>query len=74
MRPARWFHLREGRQFGPLELETMRQLVVRGDLGPDSYVWADGMDDWMRARDVPALVPPPELRAAHADLDGWPAA
>jgi hypothetical protein len=32
-------------------------------------VWADGMPDWMRVEDVPALVPP---RALRVTLPGWP--
>ena len=66
--PARWFHLDGERQIGPLELEEMRAKVRDGELGPDDYVWADGMPEWMPAGEVPALVPPPELRAT---LEAW---
>lgn len=67
---ARWFHLVGTEQRGPVDLDRMRALVLDGVVGPDTYVWSDGMPDWMPARDVPALVPPPELRprARH-----WPA-
>lgn len=61
-RPARWYHLRGAQQYGPLELATMRRLVLEGTIRPDTYVWADGMPDWLPAGEVPALVPPPELR------------
>lgn len=66
-RPARWFHLQDDRQLGPIDLAAMRRLVVEGVVGPDTYVWADGMPDWLPARDVPALVPPDEVRP----LPGW---
>lgn len=62
MRGARWFLLENGSQRGPVDLETMRDLVLDGTIDPDTYVWADGMPQWMPARDVPALVPPITLR------------
>lgn len=68
MLPARWFHLRDGVQEGPVDLEAIRGLVQDGDVGPDTWVWADGMPSWMPAHQVPALVPPPEL-----GLPGWSA-
>jgi hypothetical protein len=66
--PARWYHLQGERQLGPLELDTMRRLVLAGTVGPDTYVWSDGMAEWLRARDVPALVPPGSVQA---DLPDW---
>jgi hypothetical protein len=69
LRPARWFHLVGGERRGPAALDEMRELVLEGSLVPDSWVWADGMADWMRVRDVPALVPPRVLRVT---LTAWP--
>jgi hypothetical protein len=69
LRPARWFHLATGERQGPVELADMRELVLQGSLAPDSWVWADGMADWMRVRDVPALTPP---RALRVTLTAWP--
>ena len=62
MDPARWYHLQGETQFGPVDLATARELVLDGTVGPKTYVWADGMPDWMPAGEVPALTPPPELR------------
>jgi hypothetical protein len=67
--PARWFHLVGGERQGPVALADMRELVLEGSLEPDSYVWADGMPDWLHVRDVPALVPPDALRVT---LRAWP--
>lgn len=61
--PARWYHLQGEEQFGPFDLDMMRGLVVQRVIGPETLVWADGMSDWMAAREVPALVPPPEVRS-----------
>lgn len=62
VRPARWWHLQGEEQVGPIGLEHARDLVREGTIGPDTYVWADGMPDWLPARRVPALTPPPGLR------------
>lgn len=67
--PARWFHLVGTDRQGPVVLAEMRELVLEGSVGPDTWVWADGMPDWMHVRDVPALVPPAALRAT---LPAWP--
>jgi hypothetical protein len=67
--PARWFHLEGSERRGPIPLADMRELVLDGTLVPESWVWADGMPDWLHVRDVPALVPP---RALRVTLPGWP--
>lgn len=67
MQPARWFHLQQGQQRGPVGLDEIRGLVLAGTVRPDTYVWADGMPEWMPAARVPALVPPPSQAPP-----GWP--
>lgn len=67
--PARWFLLEQGVQIGPFELDEVRERVLTGEIGPETWVWADGMPEWRPAREVPALVPPPELRPAHWHAD-----
>ncbi len=62
VRPARWYHLVGKDRHGPTDLATMRRRVLDGAIRADTLVWADGMPDWLPARDVPALTPPPELR------------
>jgi hypothetical protein len=69
LQPARWFRLEGTERRGPIGLEEMRELVLEGTLVPRSWVWADGMTDWMRVADVPALVPPQALRVTLPD---WP--
>jgi hypothetical protein len=59
---ARWYHLEGEVQHGPVALDVIRELVITGRVGPDTYVWADGMPDWLPARQVPALTPPPGVR------------
>jgi hypothetical protein len=66
--PARWYHLQGTDQRGPVGLDAIRDLVLDGTVGPETYVWADGMPDWLPAREVPALTPPDELRSG---LPAW---
>ncbi|MEM6671200.1 MAG: DUF4339 domain-containing protein [Planctomycetota bacterium] len=40
---------------GPVQLATLRELWAAGTLGPESLVWAKGMDDWVPISDHPAL-------------------
>jgi len=69
LRPARWFHLEGTERRGPIGIDEARELVLEGTLVPQSWVWSDGMDDWMRVGEVPALVPP---RALRVTLPAWP--
>ena len=64
--PARWYVLVDGQQTGPFGLADLRARVLRGDLTPTTWVWADGMAEWRRAAHVPALVPP-----ADRGVAGW---
>jgi hypothetical protein len=66
--PARWYYLEGGDQRGPVSLADIRAKVMDGTVGPDAYVWADGMPEWMPARQVPAITPPAEIRAT---LPAW---
>ena len=66
--PARWYHLQGQQQLGPIDLDKIRRLVLEGTVSPDTFVWADGMPDWLPAREVPALTPPDEVRQ---QLPGW---
>jgi hypothetical protein len=68
VRPARWWVLTDGASIGPFTLNDVRQRVLSGLTGPGTYVWADGMPDWMHARHVPALTPPASVRAT---LPAW---
>lgn len=65
--PARWYVLVDGEQTGPFGLGHVRGDVLGGRVGPETWVWADGMPEWRQALRVPALVPPP-----GRDVPGWP--
>jgi uncharacterized RDD family membrane protein YckC len=53
-----WYYTQGGAQTGPVTTDVLRQMFAAGQLGPDELIWADGMPDWQRARDVPTFFAP----------------
>ncbi len=60
------FHVAvNGQTSGPFGTAKLQQMLVSGQFGRDSMVWAAGMAGWVKAAEVPALaslfaaVPPP---------------
>jgi hypothetical protein len=51
-----WFVAAGDKQEGPYSEDEFRDLIVRGNVRPDTYVWADGMQDWQYAGDIPGLL------------------
>jgi RsiW-degrading membrane proteinase PrsW (M82 family) len=54
---ADWFYLHDGKPVGPIDEEAVAALLRGGSLGPASYVWQEGMADWLPLVEVPALRP-----------------
>ena len=54
-----WYYTQSGAQAGPVDTDVLRQMLASGRVGPDELIWADGMPDWQRARDVPIFFAPP---------------
>lgn len=50
-----WFYYHNNKQEGPMTLEQLKELVVRGQLNHGSYVWTKGFADWKLVKDVPEL-------------------
>ncbi|MEZ4266125.1 MAG: GYF domain-containing protein [Myxococcota bacterium] len=50
-----WFVALGGRQHGPISRSAVMGLVGSGDLHALSYVWRQGMAEWVRLHDVPEL-------------------
>lgn len=70
-----WFVAAGDKQDGPYSEEEFRDLIGRGHVRADTYVWADGMQDWQYAGDIPGLLsggvaPPAVLRSANSDPSG----
>lgn len=53
-----WFVAAGEKQEGPYSEDEFRDLIIRGNIRPDTYVWADGMQDWKYAGDIPGLLSP----------------
>lgn len=51
-----WFVAVGDKQEGPYSEDEFRDLIARGHVRPDTYVWADGMPAWQFAGDVPGLL------------------
>src|SRR5882757_7571886 len=57
-----WFFATDGQQHGPYSEDQFHDLIGRGDIRPDTYVWSEGMAAWQFAGEVPGLLssgPPP---------------
>ena len=50
-----WFYLQDGKPIGPVEETAVGGLLRGGALGPASYVWKEGMADWLPVAEISAL-------------------
>lgn len=51
-----WYYLDQNHeQIGPVSLIALRELWNRGQLDLNSYVWADGMEQWQKVDLLPDL-------------------
>ncbi|MFT5993066.1 MAG: putative Zn finger-like uncharacterized protein [Bradymonadia bacterium] len=52
---AVWYVVIDGAQTGPLNEEELVAQIAQGLIDSDTYAWKEGMADWLRMSDVPAL-------------------
>jgi hypothetical protein len=52
-----WHYIGNYGQLGPLKEDQMKELIEVGVIESQTYVWRDGLDDWLYAKDAPELVP-----------------
>lgn len=62
-KPVSYYVLIDNQQSGPFDENALRQMASSGQLSEDTYVWKQGMAQWMQARDTElnklfASVPP----------------
>ncbi|MBI5528075.1 MAG: zinc-ribbon domain-containing protein [Deltaproteobacteria bacterium] len=43
-----WFYSKGGKQIGPVKPDDMRELIAGRVIGPKTYAWREGMEDWSR--------------------------
>lgn len=63
MAETQWYYRQGERTIGPIGEAQLRELADQGELRPGTYVWREGMADWVPAGHVPGLLavgtPPP---------------
>jgi uncharacterized RDD family membrane protein YckC len=52
-----WYYVEEGQQRGPIAEADFVKLFESGQLGPDTMVWTEGLEQWAISRDVDGLIP-----------------
>lgn len=60
MEQQNWFYLLNNQQVGPVSRDEITRLIAEQILTPDSYVWAEGMEDWQLIGQIPefaAIIP-----------------
>lgn len=48
---------REGKEHGPFAWNKLIEMGKSGQLREDDFIWIDGATDWVRAKNVPGLIP-----------------
>lgn len=52
-----WFYLdKANKQQGPIYFNTFKSLWLEEKISPSTYVWSEGMQNWMRIRELPGFV------------------
>ncbi len=63
--PTAFFVVIDGQQAGPFSESEILQLITQKKITNETYVWHQGMQDWKKSEEVPAIVrivainPPP---------------
>jgi GYF domain 2 len=52
-----WFYSGPDGKLGPVNIKQLRKVLIAHPNGEDIYIWKDGLPDWVRAGDVPMLIP-----------------
>jgi len=52
---ALWFYVDQEQQVGPVAFAVIKKTWRNGIIGSSTFVWREGMEDWMRMRDIPGL-------------------
>jgi hypothetical protein len=50
-----WYYSNDGEQLGPVSVEELQQLAGQGIITTESSLWAEGLEDWVRATQVEGL-------------------
>jgi hypothetical protein len=68
-----WYHTRGGvQQPAPVDTETLRQLVLSGQVGAAEMVWTEGLPDWQPVSSVSDIAPAPQTPPAYPAAGEFP--
>lgn len=68
---GQWFYAQGVERCGPISEDALRDMLRRGVLEPQAYVFGPGFRDWIPAMDIPGFVPPHNQESmADPDLPG----
>jgi predicted Zn finger-like uncharacterized protein len=74
---AGWHIVVDGEQVGPLSEGDIRARLARGEINPETYIWKEGLPDWVKVSTLPEFRGEGEIASpfsgAPAD-DGYAAA
>jgi hypothetical protein len=62
---SQYFVSMGGQQAGPFDLNTLKQMITQNQITKETFVWKEGMPNWLAASQVPEVaalfgaVPPP---------------
>lgn len=62
---SQFFVSLNGQQAGPFDLNTLKNMIAQNQINKETYVWKQGMPNWIAAAEVPEIsalfgaVPPP---------------
>lgn len=56
-----WYYTRGAEEHGPVSLRDLQGLALAGQLGPEDFLWSDGMPDWLPAGQVQGVFPSPAV-------------
>lgn len=48
-----WRYVQNGQPSAPVDTTALSALLTNGTLSPDTYVWREGMTNWLAAKSVP---------------------
>jgi antitoxin component YwqK of YwqJK toxin-antitoxin module len=52
-----WHYSKNGKRFGPVSVQRLKELAARGEIGPADLVWKEGMPQWVPASKIKGLLP-----------------
>lgn len=55
-REVEWYYREEGEKMGPIKQYELKRRLIEGEMACSTLVWAEGMDTYRRALDVPDLL------------------